>query len=117
MASGSIEGRHHEASDDGAGCGARGRETNAPPKHSGGAGAPPGGQYEPPARSWLTVQPLRLARSFLPERPSEMTAIPVKTRRQPRIGKPPIKTVPGKRGPAQQFRLRHVGEAEEDDRK
>ena len=52
--SGSIEGRHHEASDDGAGCGARGRETNAPPKHSGGAGAPPGGQYEPPARSWLT---------------------------------------------------------------
>src|SRR6187401_3768832 len=69
--SGSIEGRHHEASDDGAGCGARGRETNAPPTHSGGAGAPPGGQYEPPARSWLTVQPLRLARSFLPERPSD----------------------------------------------
>ena len=26
--------------------------------------------------------------------------------RQPRIGKPPIKTVPGKRGPAQAFRLR-----------
>ncbi len=22
--------------------------------HPGGAGAPPGGQYEPPARSWLT---------------------------------------------------------------
>src|SRR5512139_1888082 len=31
FASGSIEGRHHEASDDGAGCGARGREMNAPP--------------------------------------------------------------------------------------
>ena len=56
MVSGSIEGRHLEASGDGAGCGARGRETNAPPKHSGGAGAPPGGQYEPPARSWLTVR-------------------------------------------------------------
>ena len=24
--------------------------------HSGGVGAPPGGQYEPPARSWLTVR-------------------------------------------------------------
>ena len=46
-----------------------------------------------------------------------MTAIPVGTRRQPRIGKPPVKTVPGKRGPAQAFRLRLVGEAEEDDRK
>ena len=67
--SGSIEGRHHEASDDGAGCGVRGRETNAPPTHSGGAGAPPGGQYGPPARSWLTVQPW-LSR-ILPERPPE----------------------------------------------
>ena len=46
----------------------------------------------------------------LPERPSEMTAIPVKARRQPRIGKPPIKTVPGKRGPAQEFRFRHCDE-------
>ena len=40
-----------------------------------------------------------------------MTAIPVGTRRQPRIGKPPIETAarkarPGKRGPAQAFRLR-----------
>jgi len=85
--SGSIEGRHHEASDDGAGCGARGRETNAPPTHSGGAGAPPGGQYEPPARSWLTVQPLRLARSFLPERPSDNGGNPGGGSRQPRIGK------------------------------
>jgi len=49
--------------------GARGRGQQA--AHSGGVGAPPGGQYEPPARSWLTVQPLRLARSFLPERPSD----------------------------------------------
>jgi|SRR5690348_10614420 hypothetical protein len=32
-----------------------GGRRNAPPKHSGGAGAPPGGQYEPPARSWLTA--------------------------------------------------------------
>ena len=24
--------------------------------HSGGFGAPPGGHYEPPARSWLTIQ-------------------------------------------------------------
>ena len=46
-----------------------------------------------------------------------MTAIPVGTRRQPRIGKPPIKTVPGKRGPAQAVPFTTVGEAEEDDRK
>ena len=32
-----------------------GGRRNAPPKHSGGAGAPPGGQYEPPGRSWLTA--------------------------------------------------------------
>src|SRR6188768_1620841 len=66
---------------------AGGRETNAPPTHSGGAGAPPGGQYEPPARSWLTVQPLRLARSFLPERPSDNGGNPGGGSRQPRIGK------------------------------
>jgi hypothetical protein len=29
----------------------------------------------------------------------------------------PIKTVPGKRGPAQEFRLRHEGETEENGRK
>ena len=52
------------------------------------------------------MQPLRLARSFLPERPPEMTAIPVGARGNLGSGKPPIKTVPGKRGPAQQFRLR-----------
>ena len=80
MASGSIEGRHLEASGDGAGCGARGRETNAPPKHPGGAGAPPGGQYEPPARSWLTVW--LLDRGLLPGQ-----------------------TARAKRGPAPQFRF------------
>jgi hypothetical protein len=42
--------------------GARGRGQQA--AHSGGVGAPPGGQYEPPARSWLTVRPLRRARGF-----------------------------------------------------
>ena len=34
----------------GVGCAARGRERTLLP-HSGGAGAPPGGHYEPPARS------------------------------------------------------------------
>ena len=42
--------------------GTRGRGQQA--AHSGGVGAPPGGQYEPPARSWLTVRPLRRARGF-----------------------------------------------------
>ncbi len=37
-----VRGRHLEASGDGAGRGARGRETNAPPKLPSGAGAPPG---------------------------------------------------------------------------
>ena len=37
----------------GIGCGARGRERTLLP-HSGGAGAPPGGHYEPPARSMAT---------------------------------------------------------------
>ena len=117
MASGSIEGRHLEASDDGAGCGARGRETNAPPTHSGGAGAPPGGQYEPPARSWLTVQPLRLARSFLPERPRGNAGKPGRGSRQPRIGKPPIKTAARKARPGAAIPFTTVGEAEEDGRK
>ena len=44
-----IEGRHLEASDGGAGCGARGRASQS--THPGGAGAPPGGQYGLPARS------------------------------------------------------------------
>ncbi len=35
-----------------------------------------------------------------------MTAIPVGTRGNLGSGNPPIKTVPGKRGPAQAFRLR-----------
>jgi len=52
------------------------------------------------------VQPLRLARSFLPERPPDNDGKPGGYSRQPRIGKPPIETVPGKRGPAQAFRLR-----------
>ena len=37
----------------GVGCAARGRERTLLP-HSGGAGAPPGGHYEPPARSMAT---------------------------------------------------------------
>ena len=37
----------------GIGCGARGRERTLLP-HWGGAGAPPGGHYEPPARSMAT---------------------------------------------------------------
>jgi hypothetical protein len=37
----------------GIGCGARARERTLLP-HSGGAGAPPGGHYEPPARSMAT---------------------------------------------------------------
>ena len=52
------------------------------------------------------MQPLRLARSFLPERPPDNDGKPGGYSRQPRIGKPPIETVPGKRGPAQAFRLR-----------
>ena len=40
-------GRHLEASNDGAGCGARGRETNAPPRLSSGDGAPPGDTMTP----------------------------------------------------------------------
>ena len=51
------------------------------------------------------MQPLRLARCFLPERPPEMTANPVGTRGSLGSGNP-IETVPGKRGPAQAFRLR-----------
>ena len=51
------------------------------------------------------MRPLRLARGFLPERPPEMTANPVGTRGSLGSGNP-IETVPGKRGPAQAFRLR-----------
>jgi len=43
--------RRHEG---GTGRGARGRVSQSP--HPGGPGAPPGGHYELPARSWLTTE-------------------------------------------------------------
>jgi hypothetical protein len=53
------------------------------------------------------VRPLRLARSFLPERPSDNDGKPGGYSRQPRIGgNPRSGRRPGKRGPAQAFRLR-----------
>ena len=58
----SHEGREPVAPARVEGTGACGRGQQA--AHSGGVGAPPGGQYEPPARSWLTVRPLRRARGF-----------------------------------------------------
>ncbi len=50
MMSGPPEGALMRRHAGGIGCGARGREVTHLP-HSGGAGAPPGGQYELPARS------------------------------------------------------------------
>ena len=46
-----------------------------------------------------------------------MTAIPVGTRRQPRIGKPPIETAARKARPGAGIPFTTVGEAEEDGRK
>jgi hypothetical protein len=106
--SGLIEGRHLEASDDGAGCGARGRETNAPPKHSGGAGAPPGGQYEPPARSWLTGAASAACRKALTVKATQKGPCDRRgTTGEP--SKPNRKARPGAAVP-----LTTVGEAEED---
>lgn len=77
LPSGPPKGRSHEAS-----CGwdrmrrpARGRRTLLP--HPGCAGAPPCGQYEPPARSWLTAAVEACAAP--PERPSQTMASPVET--------------------------------------
>ena len=58
----SHEGREPVAPARVEGTGARGRGQQA--AHPGGVGAPPGGQYGLPARSWLTVRPLRRARGF-----------------------------------------------------
>jgi len=87
----SHEGREPVAPARVARTGARGRGQQA--AHSGGVGAPPGGQYGLPARSWLTVRPLRAPAAF-PERLPEMAANPAKRRGNL------AQTAPAKRGPA-----------------
>ena len=52
-----IEGRHLEASDDGAGCGARGRGDERSSRHSGGVRGSARRPLRAPARSWLTEAP------------------------------------------------------------
>ena len=63
------------------------------------------------------MQPLRLARSFLPERPRGNAGKPGRGSRQPRIGNPPVKTAARKARPGAAVPFTTVGEAEEDDRK
>ena len=63
------------------------------------------------------MQPLRLARSVLPERPSDNGGNPGGGSRQPRIGKPPIETAARKARPGAGIPFTTVGEAEEDGRK
>lgn len=63
MMSGPPEGALMRRHVGGIGCGARGRERTLLP-HPGGAGAPPGGQYEPPARSMATRGRHRPAHDF-----------------------------------------------------
>ena len=90
MAVRSHEGREPVAPARVEGTGARGRGEQA--AHSGGVGAPPGGQYGPPARSWLTVRPLRRARG--------LSGDAVRNDGKPgKLRGGLAKTAPGKRGP------------------
>jgi len=64
------------------------------------------------------VQPLRLARSFLPERPSDNDGNPGgDAKATSDRGKPPIRTAARKARPGAGIPFTTVGEAEEDGRK